>query len=85
MQSWNARSFIVVTELGIVADVRLVQPSKAPHSIFVTELGIVISVKPVQPEKASSQIPVTESGIILFLHPLISVFVRYSIKQFPLE
>ena len=34
-----------VTELGIMIDLRLVQPEKAPYSILVTELGIVIEMR----------------------------------------
>ena len=40
---------ILVTELGIVIDVKLLQPLKAYPPILVTELGIVIDVKPLQP------------------------------------
>ena len=41
-----------VTEVGMVTEVRLVQPSKAYSPMEVTELGIVTEVSPVQPEKA---------------------------------
>ena len=56
---------ILVTELGSVIDVRLVQPEKAPPPILVTELGIVIDVRLVQPEKVPSPIFVTELGIVI--------------------
>ena len=40
----NAPSPIVVTELGIVTEVRPEQPEKTLFPILVTELGIVIEV-----------------------------------------
>ena len=43
---------MVVTLLGIVIDVKPVQPEKARLPILVTLLGIVMDVKPVQPPKA---------------------------------
>ena len=51
---------ILVTEFGIVIDVKLLQSLKALSPILVTELGIVIDVKLLQPEKAYSPIIVTE-------------------------
>ena len=44
----KAQSPILVTELGIVTEVRPLQPSKADSPILVTELGIVTEVRPVQ-------------------------------------
>ena len=43
---------MLVTEFGMVTEVRLVQPAKAPNSIFVTEFGMITEVRLVQPEKA---------------------------------
>ena len=43
---------MLVTELGMVIDVRPVQSPKASSPILVTELGIVIEVSPVQSLKA---------------------------------
>ena len=40
---------MLVTELGIVIEVKPVQPEKQNGPKLVTELGIVIEVKPVQP------------------------------------
>jgi len=37
---------MLVTELGMVIDVRPVQREKAPDPILVTELGMSIEVKP---------------------------------------
>ena len=48
----KAPSPILVTELGIVTEVRLVQPLKANSPILVTELGIVTEVRLEQPRKA---------------------------------
>jgi hypothetical protein len=42
---------ILVTELGIVIDVKPVQKEKHQRPILVTELGIVIDVMDLQPEK----------------------------------
>ena len=41
----------LVTELGIVIEVKPVQPEKHPIPKLLTVLGIVIEVKPVQPKK----------------------------------
>ena len=46
----KAASPILVTEFGIVIDVKLLQPWKATSPILVTEFGMVIDVKPEQPE-----------------------------------
>ena len=46
MQSQKVASSILFTELGIVTDVRAVQPEKADASILVTELGSVTEVRP---------------------------------------
>ena len=51
---------MLVTELGIVTDVKPLQPRKALLPMLVTELGIVTDVKPVQKEKANSPMLVTE-------------------------
>ena len=39
---------ILVTELGMVMEVKPVQPRKQSYPKLVTELGIVMEVKPVQ-------------------------------------
>ena len=70
---------IFVTLLGIVIDVKPVQPKKAPSPIVVMLLGIVIDVKPEQPQNAPSPIAVTLTGMTVFLHPVISVLVSVSI------
>ncbi len=41
-----------VTLLGIVTEVKPLQPRKALYPMLVTLLGIVTEVKPLQPEKA---------------------------------
>ena len=41
-----------VTLLGMVIEVRLLQPEKASEPMDVTLLGMVIEVRPLQPEKA---------------------------------
>ena len=48
IQAEKVYSPILITELGIVIDVKLLQPLKAEFPIIVTELGIVIDVKPLQ-------------------------------------
>ena len=60
---------MLVTELGIVILVRLLQPENAPL-MFVTELGIVILVKPLQFENALLPMLVTELGIMILVKPL---------------
>ena len=40
---------MLVTEFGIVTDVRPEQLWKAAHPMLVTEFGIVIEVRPEQP------------------------------------
>ena len=47
VQSRKASSPMVVTELGMVTEVRLVQPEKT-FSMEVTELPMVTEVSPVQ-------------------------------------
>ena len=42
---------IVVTEFGMVIDVKPIHPLKAQPPILVTEFGMVIDVKPEQFEK----------------------------------
>ena len=43
---------MLVTELGIVMEVKLLQERKAELPMLVTELGIAMEVKVLQPEKA---------------------------------
>ena len=43
---------MLVTELGIVTDVKPEQPENAEFPMLMTELGIVTEVKPEQPENA---------------------------------
>ena len=68
-----------VTLLGIVSEVRPVQPLKASPSMVVKLLGNVIDFKPVQPWKAKSPIFVTLLGITVFLHPINKVLEYESI------
>ena len=75
---------MLVTELGIVTDVKPMQLQKASSPMLVTELGIVTDVKPSQPRKAYSPMLVTELGMIVFLHPVISVLVAVSIMALQL-
>ena len=73
-----------VTELGIVIDVKRLQPAKVLYSILVTELGIVTDVNPLQSEKADSSISLTvysdsftliEDGIVMSPEYSLSPFV----------
>ena len=50
---------MLVTEFGIVTDVKPLQSQKAPSPILVTEFGISTDVKPSQKQKASSPILAT--------------------------
>ena len=61
----NASLPMLVTLLGIVIEVKLVQPENAPSPMLVTPSGIVIEVKPVQPENACSLITTNSFGRIM--------------------
>ena len=76
---------MLVTLSGMVTDVKPPQPSKAIPPIYVTLSGMVTDVKPVQPRKAEPSMLVTlpSSGITLVLHPITSVLLSVSIRQFP--
>ena len=50
LQNWKQRSPKLVTELGMVMEVKLLQPAKVP-SRLVTELGMVMEVKRLQAQK----------------------------------
>ena len=52
----------MVTEFGMVTEVRPLQTEKAEPPIEVTEVGRVTEVRPLQPEKAEPPIEVTEVG-----------------------
>ena len=49
--------------MGIVTEVRLLQPPNALFSIEVTELGMVMEVRLLQPSNAYSPIEVTEKVV----------------------
>ena len=51
---------MLVTELGMVTEVRLLQPWKAELPMLVTELGMVTEVKSKQYMKAPPPIRMTE-------------------------
>lgn len=55
---------MLVTELGMVTEVRLEQPLNADRPMFVTELEIVIVGRFEQPEKRLSQMAVTLAPIV---------------------
>ena len=61
---------ILVTELGIVTEVRPVQPLKAYCPILVTEFGIVIEERLEQSWKVASSILVKEFEIVTEVRPL---------------
>jgi hypothetical protein len=52
------------SELGMVTEVREVQPEKAKGRILVTELGMMISVKSLQPKNSCSPILYYEKRMI---------------------
>ena len=56
---------MLVTELGILMEVKEWQSEKADFPMLVTELGILMEVKELQYEKADSPILVTELGILM--------------------
>ena len=69
VQFWKQYHPKLVTELGIVIEVKPVQPEKHPSKL-VTELGIVIEVKPQQYSKHLSPKLVTELGIVIEVKPV---------------
>ena len=78
-QSSNARSPMVVTELGMLMLVSPEQPENASSPMEVTELGMLMLVRLEQPENASSPMEVTELGMAVFMQPAINVLVAVSI------
>ena len=59
----KAQSPILVTEFGMVIDVKPLHLAKAPSPILVTEFGIVTDVKPLHLAKAPPIISDIFSGI----------------------
>ena len=70
---------MLVTLLGIVNDVRPVQPSNAELPMLVTLLGISMDVRLLQSSNAPSPMLVTLLGIVVFLQPVIKEFDTFSI------
>ena len=62
---WKAFKPMLVTEDGIVMDVKPVMYWKAPYSILLTEDGIVMDVKPVLLLNACCPMLVTDDGIVI--------------------
>ena len=58
---------MLVTELGIVTEVRLEQFRNMPAPMLVTEFGIVTEVSPVQTRNASVPMLVTEYVFPLYV------------------
>lgn len=77
----------LITELGIVMEVKLLQSEKQWSPTLVTELGMAMEVKLLQPEKQEAPRLVTEFGINVFLHPANNLLVEVSMiaLQFSLE
>ena len=75
---------MVVTELGIMMEVRLEQLENALLPIEVTELGMLMEVRLEQPENALSPMEVTELGMAVFMQPAINVLVAVSIMALQL-
>ena len=69
MQRPNAPPPILVTELGMVTEVRLEQSWNALSPILVTELGMLTEVRLSQKRNALSPILVTESGMVIEVRP----------------
>ena len=59
---------MLVTEFGIITDVKPVHPEKAALPILVTEFGIVTDVKPVISQHRLS-------GMILTLFPKVKLII----------
>ena len=63
---------MLVTELGIVTEVRLLQPKNANSPILLTDSGMVTEVRLLHSENANSPILITDSGI-LYGEPALAV------------
>ena len=73
---------MLVTELGILMEVKELQPWKAWLPMLVTELGMLMEVKALQPEKASSLMLVTEFGILMEVKELQLAYLQPIITQY---
>ena len=74
---------MLVTEFGIVIDVKLLQSSKAELPILVTEFGIVIDVKLLQSSKAEFPTIVTLYSVsFTFMDDGIVMSPSYSLSPF---
>ena len=77
---------MLVTDFGILIDVRELQPEKAELPMLVTEFGILMEVKELQPKKAPDSMLVTELGILMEVkelqrqYPLIVDYQYYILK-----
>ncbi len=60
----------LVTELGMVMEVKPLHNLKQPFPKLVTEFGMVMEVKPLQPSKQLSPKLVTELGMVMEVKPL---------------
>jgi len=61
---WNTFVPILVTEFGMVTDVRLVHPSNASSPILVTEFGMTAETRLMDPLNSQPLISVIESGMV---------------------
>ena len=68
----------MVTELGMLTEVRPVQSEKADERIVVTELGMVTEVRPVQPWKADRLIDTVPSLMLIAVPLAISPLNLYA-------
>ena len=65
----NAYSPILVTEFGMITEIKPSQAQKAYSPMLVTDLPIVTEVKPEHSEKAYSPMLVTEFGMVMEVKP----------------
>ena len=72
---------MLVTEFGMVTEVKPVQPWKALLPMLVTEFGMVTEVKPVQPWKALLPMLVTEFGMVTEVSPVILRHINAGITR----
>ena len=70
---------MLVTELGMVTEVREEQSPNAESPMLVTELGMVMEVRAEQPSNALPPMLVTELGMVVDWHPAIRVLEAVSI------
>lgn len=69
---------MLVTELGMVTEVRFEQPLNADPPILITELGIVTEISSVHPKNALPAIPLVPSFTVMIVFSNIVPLYEYN-------